>query len=51
MAIKTPAFYEAANKAAARIAESGTDIERLTREVRMGSPDQIASEHQKQQRR
>ncbi len=51
MAISTPNFHEAANKAAARIEASGTDIERLVREVRMGSPDKIASEQQKQQRR
>lgn len=51
MAISTPNFHEAANKAAARIEASGTDIEQLARDIRMGSPDKVASELRKQQRR
>ena len=51
MTILTPNFHEAANKAAARIADSGTDIAQLARDVRMGSPGVVASEEHKQRRR
>jgi len=51
MTISTPYFHEAANKAAARIAANGTDIAKLSRDIRMGSPGLIASEKQKQRRR